>query len=113
MTMQTNVFSSEICDRPLQMVLEHKSEQNSLSAAIGSIVATMGDLERNLRNPIQQPKPCEGWPRVVRGQARVALINELRRSGLEPICKMPPIAQLDYRPHGDRKVVPLRHALMP
>ena len=109
------VYAPEVRERAERMVFEHGGEDSSQWVAIGAVAPTIGCKADALRLWMRRAKgdPAQGQRIFFPGGARLplqamkALIDAHRQGyGIEPICKVLPIAPSTYYAHAGRRKHP-------
>ena len=131
----TNKFSSEVRARAVRMVLDHEGEHASRWAAVSSIAAKIGCTAQTLHEWVKKAERDSGARAGVptdvatklkaleRENRELRQANEILRKasayfaqaddhrqahGIEPICRVLPIALSTYHAHVAKRVDPSR-----
>ena len=96
-------YSPEVRERAVRLVFDHAGEHSSQWAAIQSIASKVGCTAETLRRWVRQTETDQGKRSGVSSSDRERL-KELEREnreqfGVEPICKVLPIAPSTYYSH--------------
>jgi len=132
MSKTTNRFSPEVRARAVRLVFDHEKEHRSRWAAVSSIAAKIGCTAQSLNEWVKkaevdsgvrsgpgasagQRDPAQGICVFCPGgarppvQAMIAFIDDHREMhGVEPICKVLPIAPSTYHDHVAKRRDPAR-----